>query len=330
MTPGELARLFRDDFGVEAELTVVPMANWRAGDGLRRHRPPLAPSLPQPPDLESAFTTRAPASSRARTSRSGAGRRARSSGSAPPGSMGSASPRRSPERGFPASGSTPARFVPEDPGDAKFDRAEVRGCTTRGDGSGKLRPDEDRGRDARPRRGGSPAGGGSGTPPTSDRLAGSGRTAGGDRGRPPAGSPGGGVERGARGLRRTAGAEPHLPVGAAPGRGGKGSAMRGEAGSRRRAGGARRRSSAPAALAAWPAPRSSWPVRSRARGRRRAGGGAFPVPEPRCGARSPGPFGPGEQAEYEVTLGPFSVGGAIMQVVTVEPVRSRPSTTSPG
>ncbi len=37
------------------------------------------------------------------------------------------------------------------------------------------------------------------------------------------------------------------------------------------------------------------------------------------------PFGPGEQSEYEVKLGPFSVGGAVMQVVNVEPVRSRPS-----
>ena len=37
------------------------------------------------------------------------------------------------------------------------------------------------------------------------------------------------------------------------------------------------------------------------------------------------PFGPGERLEYQVKLGPFSVGGAMMQVVDVEPVRGHPS-----
>ncbi len=37
------------------------------------------------------------------------------------------------------------------------------------------------------------------------------------------------------------------------------------------------------------------------------------------------PFGPGEWAEYQVRLGPLSVGSGEMQIVGVEPVRSRPS-----
>ena len=37
------------------------------------------------------------------------------------------------------------------------------------------------------------------------------------------------------------------------------------------------------------------------------------------------PFGPGETAEYQVKLGPLSVGGGLMQVLSVEPVRGRPS-----
>lgn len=37
------------------------------------------------------------------------------------------------------------------------------------------------------------------------------------------------------------------------------------------------------------------------------------------------PFGPGETAEYQVKLGPLSVGAGLMQVVSVEPVRGHPS-----
>lgn len=37
------------------------------------------------------------------------------------------------------------------------------------------------------------------------------------------------------------------------------------------------------------------------------------------------PWGPGEQSEYQVKLGPLSLGSGIMQVVSVEPVRGHPS-----
>jgi Protein of unknown function (DUF3108) len=40
---------------------------------------------------------------------------------------------------------------------------------------------------------------------------------------------------------------------------------------------------------------------------------------------APVPFGPGEQAEYQVKLGPLSVGSGLMQVVGVEPVRGYPT-----
>ena len=54
-------------------------------------------------------------------------------------------------------------------------------------------------------------------------------------------------------------------------------------------------------------------------------GSSIPSPERVRSTLAEVPFGPGEQSEYEVKLGPFSVGGAIMQVVNVEPVRSRPA-----
>lgn len=37
------------------------------------------------------------------------------------------------------------------------------------------------------------------------------------------------------------------------------------------------------------------------------------------------PFGPGETSEYQVKLGPLSVGAGLMQVVSVEPVRGQPA-----
>lgn len=101
--------------------------------------------------------------------------------------------------------------------------------------------------------------------------------------------------------------------------------MRGEAGFTRRAGGAGRRMPAPAALAALAGAALLVAGPEPGAGQAPGGRGSVPVPERVRSPLAPVPFGPGEQAEYEVKLGPFSVGGAIMQVVAVEPVRSRPS-----
>ncbi|MEX2526903.1 MAG: DUF1343 domain-containing protein [Gemmatimonadota bacterium] len=54
MTPGELALLFRDRFGVEADLTVIPMDGWRRSQLLTETRLPWIPPSPNMPSLESA------------------------------------------------------------------------------------------------------------------------------------------------------------------------------------------------------------------------------------------------------------------------------------
>lgn len=101
--------------------------------------------------------------------------------------------------------------------------------------------------------------------------------------------------------------------------------MRGKAGLTRRAEGAGRRMPAPAALAALAGAALLTAGPEPAGGQTPGARGSVPAPERVRSPLAPVPFGPGEQAEYEMRLGPFSVGGAIMQVVTVEPVRTRPS-----
>lgn len=54
MTPGELARLFRAEFGVEVELHVVPAGGWRREAWFDRTGLPWIPPSPNMPSLESA------------------------------------------------------------------------------------------------------------------------------------------------------------------------------------------------------------------------------------------------------------------------------------
>ena len=55
MTPGELARLFRSAFGVEADLHVVPLEGWRRGMLFPETGLPWRAPSPNMPDLESAL-----------------------------------------------------------------------------------------------------------------------------------------------------------------------------------------------------------------------------------------------------------------------------------
>ncbi len=55
MTPGELARLYRGEFGVEAELHVVPAEGWRREMLFPDTGLPWRPPSPNMPDLESAL-----------------------------------------------------------------------------------------------------------------------------------------------------------------------------------------------------------------------------------------------------------------------------------
>lgn len=54
MTAGELARLFRGEFGVDVDLTVVPVEGWRAADPFETTALPWIPPSPNIPDLASA------------------------------------------------------------------------------------------------------------------------------------------------------------------------------------------------------------------------------------------------------------------------------------
>ncbi|MBI4540255.1 MAG: DUF1343 domain-containing protein [Gemmatimonadetes bacterium] len=54
MTAGELARLFNDEFRIDAELYVVPAAGWKRGQWLDQTGLPWVPPSPNMPSLESA------------------------------------------------------------------------------------------------------------------------------------------------------------------------------------------------------------------------------------------------------------------------------------
>jgi uncharacterized protein YbbC (DUF1343 family) len=54
MTPGELARLYAGEFGIRADLTVVPVGGWRRDVWYDETRLPWTPPSPNMPSLESA------------------------------------------------------------------------------------------------------------------------------------------------------------------------------------------------------------------------------------------------------------------------------------
>ena len=80
MTIGELARLFNDAFGLNAELDVVPLEGWRAIDVLRRDRVAVGHPVARIFRRSTAPSSiRGRCCSRARCSRKGGARRGRSS-----------------------------------------------------------------------------------------------------------------------------------------------------------------------------------------------------------------------------------------------------------
>ena len=54
MTPGELARLFQGEFGVDVELGVAPLSGWSRSDGFPDTGLPWVPPSPNMPSVESA------------------------------------------------------------------------------------------------------------------------------------------------------------------------------------------------------------------------------------------------------------------------------------
>lgn len=55
MTPGELARLFQGEFGIDVMLHVVPVFGWTRSDGFARTKLPWVRPSPNMPDVESAL-----------------------------------------------------------------------------------------------------------------------------------------------------------------------------------------------------------------------------------------------------------------------------------
>ncbi len=127
MTPGELARLFRAAFAVEAELHVVPADGWSRemlfpDTGL----PWRAPS-PSMPDLESALHYPGTCLFEGTNLSVGRGTERAFQWIGAPWLDGVELARRMGAHGLPGVRFHPARFIPSSPGDGKFDGVEVEG-----------------------------------------------------------------------------------------------------------------------------------------------------------------------------------------------------------
>jgi uncharacterized protein YbbC (DUF1343 family) len=131
MTPGELARLYRDAFGIHAELHVVPVEGWRRDmlfhdTGL----PWLAPS-PNMPDLESALHYPGTCLFEGTNLAVGRGTDRAFQQVGAPWLDGEELARRVNARGLPGVAAEAVRFTPVRPGDGKFDGEEVGGVRLR-------------------------------------------------------------------------------------------------------------------------------------------------------------------------------------------------------
>jgi len=127
MTPAELARLYRDAFGVAVELQIAPLEGWRRDDlfpdtGL----PWLAPS-PNMPDLESALHYPGTCLFEGTNLSVGRGTPRAFQQVGAPWIDGEVLARRMTARGLPGVTFHPVRFTPRNPGDGKFADQEVGG-----------------------------------------------------------------------------------------------------------------------------------------------------------------------------------------------------------
>jgi len=127
MTPGELARLFRDEFAIPADLLVVPAEGWRRemlfpDTGL----PWRAPS-PNMPDVESALHYPGTCLFEGTELSVGRGTDRAFQWIGAPWLDGEELARAMVALGLPGVDFHPVRFTPVNPGDSKFDGVEVRG-----------------------------------------------------------------------------------------------------------------------------------------------------------------------------------------------------------
>ncbi len=127
MTVGELARLFNSEYGIGAQLHVVPAAGWRRGDWFDETGLPWVPPSPNMPSLESA--THYPGTCLFEGTNLSVGRgtdRAFQQIGAP-WLDGTALSERLNARALPGVRFEPVTFTPQTPGDRKYDGVPVNG-----------------------------------------------------------------------------------------------------------------------------------------------------------------------------------------------------------
>jgi uncharacterized protein YbbC (DUF1343 family) len=127
MTPAELARLFRDDFGIAVDLRVVPMAGWRREMLFPETGLPWRPPSPNMPSVESALHYPGTCLFEGTNLSVGRGTDRAFQWIGAPWIDGAELARRMSELELPGVAFHAARFTPRSPGDAKFDGVEVGG-----------------------------------------------------------------------------------------------------------------------------------------------------------------------------------------------------------
>jgi uncharacterized protein YbbC (DUF1343 family) len=131
MTPGELARLYRDALGIEAELRVAPADGWRRGQLFPETGLPWLPPSPNMPDLESALHYPGTCLFEGTNLSVGRGTDRAFQQIGAPWLDGEELARRMTERGLPGVAFEAVRFTPENAGDGKYDGEEVSGVRLR-------------------------------------------------------------------------------------------------------------------------------------------------------------------------------------------------------
>ena len=127
MTPGELARLFRGEFGVEAELSIAPLSGWSRSDWFPDTGLPWVAPSPNMPSVESARHYPGTCLFEGTNLSVGRGTPIAFQQIGAPWLDGEALAARLNRYGIPGARFEPVRFTPENPGDGKHGGVEVGG-----------------------------------------------------------------------------------------------------------------------------------------------------------------------------------------------------------
>ncbi len=136
MTPGELALLFRAEFGVDAELRVAPLGGWSRSDGFPDTGLPWVPPSPNMPSVESARHYPGTCLFEGTNLSVGRGTPIAFQQIGAPWLDGEALAASLNDYGIAGVRFEPARFVPENPGDGKHGGVEVGGVRLVATGAG--------------------------------------------------------------------------------------------------------------------------------------------------------------------------------------------------